>query len=305
MRLTCIVCACVSLLACGGQPQPAPAAANWATTRDSLVEDYLKAHPGFAVYQGRHEYDGTLPDWTANGIAAEVKRLHASRDKAMALADTSLSGPERFERDYLVARMDRDLFWLETAEAPFLNPAFYLDVDSLDPSPYLTRNYAPLETRLRAYTKYARSVQQAAAQIRANLRTPMSLPLLERGISAFKGFAEFYASDVPKVFAGVKDAALHKDFGDANAGAAKAMQDLAAWLESQRSTATAAYALGAEKFAKMVYETERVASPLAELEAAGRADLARNQRALHDACATYPPGATVQARRWQIGRAHV
>jgi hypothetical protein len=32
--------------------------------------------------------------------------------------------------------MDRDLFWLETAEAPFTNPAFYLDwmVDNLDPS---------------------------------------------------------------------------------------------------------------------------------------------------------------------------
>jgi hypothetical protein len=39
--------------------------------------------------------------------------------------------------------------------------------------------------RMRAYTKYAHAVQQAAPQIRANLRTPMSLPLVERGISAF------------------------------------------------------------------------------------------------------------------------
>ena len=87
--------------------------------------------------------------------------------------------------------MDRDLFWLETAEAPFVNPAFYFDwiVDALDPSPYLTRTYAPLDVRMRAYTKYAQSVQTAAKQIRANLRTPLSLPLLERGISGFKGFA--------------------------------------------------------------------------------------------------------------------
>ena len=79
---------------------------------------------------------------------------------------------------HLVARIDRDLFWLETAEAPFLNPAWYLDwmVDNLDPAPYLTRNYAPLETRMRAYTTYAHSVQKAADQIRANMRTPLVAP---------------------------------------------------------------------------------------------------------------------------------
>ncbi len=35
--------------------------------------------------------------------------------------------------------------------------------------------------------------------------------------------------------------------------------------------------------------------PLAELEAAGRADLERNQKALAGACARYAPGATIPA----------
>ena len=43
----------------------------------------------------------------------------------------------------------------------------------------------------------------------------------------------------------------------------------------------------------MLYDTERVTTPIAELEAAGRADLARNQAALKDACAQFAPGATV------------
>ena len=70
-----------------------------------------------------------------------------------AFADAALSEAERFERDYLVARVDRDLFWLEIAEAPFKNPAFYVDwiSDGLDPAPYLTREYAPLDQRMRAY----------------------------------------------------------------------------------------------------------------------------------------------------------
>ncbi|MSO84181.1 MAG: hypothetical protein EXQ53_12955 [Acidobacteria bacterium] len=40
-----------------------------------------------------------------------------------------------------------------------------------------------------------------------------------------------------------------------------------------------------------VAATEGVTTPLAELEAAGRADLARNQQALREACAECAPGA--------------
>jgi uncharacterized protein (DUF885 family) len=269
----------------------------WPATRDAMVEEYLKAHPVFAVSAGRHEYDGQLPDWTASGIAAEIKRLKEERMRLAAVQVSELSGNDRFERDYVLSRMTRDLYWLETAEAPFRNPAWYLDwiVDNLDPSPYLTRNYAPLETRMRAYTKYAQAVQTAAGQIRSNLRMPLALPLLERGVGAFRGFAEFFEKDVPGIFAGVKDEALQKDFVSANGGASKAMRDLAAWLEAQRSTATASFALGPEAFSKMLLDTEQVDTPLSDLEAAGRADLHRNQQALREECSKYAPAATIQA----------
>jgi uncharacterized protein (DUF885 family) len=292
-----------ALSACSGtgsdtaSSAPGAAAANWASVRDTLIEDYLKAHPVFAVVAGRHQYDGRLPDWSAAGIAAEIRRLHAARDRATSVPDRALNDTDRFERDYFVARIDRDLFWLEEAEAPFLNPAWYLDwiVDNLDPAPYLTRNYAPLDVRMAAYTSYAGAIPQAAAQIRSNLRAPLSRPLLDRGVSAFRGFADFYESDVPGIFAAVKEETRQEELRTTNAAAVKAMRDLANWLESQRARATGSYALGPEKFARMLQMTEGVTTPLAELEAAGRADLERNQRALRDACAQYAPGSPVTA----------
>ena len=298
MRFWLALCACVIVAGCGRtEPQPAPATAagNWPATRDAVIEEYLEAHPAFAVYQGRHEYDGLLPDWTPAGIAADITRLHAAKDRVMAVSD--VTGAERVERDYLAARFDRDLFWLETAKSPFTNPGWYGDfmVDNLDPAPYLARTYAPLDVRMKAYTKYASAIPQAAMQIRSNLRTPLSKPLAERGISAFGGLAAFYASDVPRVFAEVKDPALQKEFAAANDEAAKAMRDLAAWLKSQLPTATASYALGPEKFAKMLAATEGVTTPIAELEAAGRADMERNQQAMREACAAFAPGATIPA----------
>jgi hypothetical protein len=273
---------------------PAPAPDNgWARYRDEFLEAYFKAEPALAVYVGRHEFDGQLPDRSAAAIAHEIADLHAQRARTVAFKDSALSADERFERDSLVARIDRDLFWLETAQAPFTNPAFY--IDTLDPSPYLTREYAPLDVRMRAFIKFERALPQAAAQIQANLRAPLGRPLLERGLSAFKGFAEYYHQNVAQIFASVTDQSLQKDLAEANAAAEAAMRTLAAALASDRASANDDYALGAQKFAQMLVATERVTTPLAQVEEAGRADLARNLAALHAACAQYLPRATEQA----------
>ena len=298
-----IVLGHLMLAACGQREQAQPAhasptathpAPDWNAFRDEFIEAFFKAHPAFAVRSGRHEFDGQLPDWSTEGLAAEIQRLHAARDRASAF-DQGLTDAQRFERDYLLARMDRDLFWLETAGEPFRNPAFYFDwlLDDLDPSPYLTHEYAPFERRMRAYLGYARSIPRVAGEIRANLKLPLPRSYVERGISGFSGFADFYEKDLLSVIATVQDEGLRNDLTQANSAAAAAMRELATWLEAQRATATDNYALGPEKFTQMLKATEGVTTPIAELEAIGRADLARNQQALADACAQFAPGKSV------------
>jgi uncharacterized protein (DUF885 family) len=90
----------------------------------------------------------------------------------------------------------------------------------------------------------------------------------------------------------VKDEALQKQYDAVAANAAASMKDLSAHIGSKQATA-GGFALGAEKFAKMVSKTEGVNISLDELEAIGKADLKRNQDALKAACATYAPGKTM------------
>jgi len=277
-------------------PKVAAAAAasnGWASFRDDFLDAYFKAEPAFAVYVGRHEFDGQLPDWSAGAIAHENARLHTVRERTLEFKDSSLNDAERFERDSMVVRIDTDLFWAQTAAAPFKNPAFY--IDSLDPSPYLTRDYAPLEQRLRVFIGFEHAVATAVAQIKANLRLPLARPLLERGLSAAKGFADFYHKDVAKAFVSVADPRLQAEFKQANAGAEAAMRDLASWFVANRTSANGDFALGEDKFAQMLAATEHVTTPLAELEAAGRADLERNFAALRTACASLLPEQSLQA----------
>lgn len=264
----------------------------WSGFVDQYIEDYLATHPGFAVVQGRHEYDGQLQDWSAEGLEREVVRLKQAREQALTFSDEELGVEGNFQREYLLAANDRALFWLDKAEWPLVNPAFYFDwmSDSLDPSPYIALDYAPLDERMKAYVRYAGSVSRAAAQIRENLRMPMARTRLQYGIDSFGGMADYFRNDVPAVFAEVVNPELQAEFARANEAAAQAMQELADWLRSNLETATEDYALGAELFSEMVYDTERVEIPLAELEAMGRADMKRNQIALGEACAEFAPG---------------
>jgi uncharacterized protein (DUF885 family) len=288
----------LALAACGQSPPPhaaapplSPASRAWDQLTKGFIEDYMNAQPGFAVQSGRHEFDGQLPDFSAHGIKREIARLHFEHDQIAAVDPATLQPRERFDRKYLLAVVDRDLFWIEKTRFPFSNPAFYLG--SLDPDVYLSRNYAPLDVRMKAYIKYARGLPKAAAAIKDNLKSPLPKTYVELGIAQFGGLADFYSKSVAAVFASVTSPDLQKQLTEVDAAAAQAMNALKSHLESERGKANDKYAFGADLFAQMVKQTEQVDLPVGEIEAAGRADLERNTAALKAECNGYAPKASL------------
>ena len=276
----------------------APAAAAqvpvaWPAFVDAFIEARFKADPYFAVQAGRHDFDGKMPDWSRAAIDADIAELRKFAGELSRWVPASLTVRQRFEHEYLKWVVDSQLFWLAEAEAPFRNPAWY--IERLDPSMYLTREYAPLPKRLEGFLGYARAVPTLAADIRANLRTPLPKAFIERGAAGFGGYATFFRSEMPAIVAGISDEKLKRDLFEATAAAATSMAELTAWLESQRATATDDFALGAPRFLAMLRQTERVDMPLEELELVGRKDLERNLAAFKEACAAFAPKASLRA----------
>ena len=140
-----------------------------------------------------------MPDWSRSAIEADVIRLRAQLAELAGFDPASLTPAQRLEREYLEWVIESEIFWRAEAESPFRNPAWYLE--RLDPSMYLTREYAPLPTRLRGFLGYARAIPKLAANIRANLRTPLPRPFIERGSAGFGGYASFFRSEMPAIFA--------------------------------------------------------------------------------------------------------
>ena len=278
--------ASATLASCNMVGQTAPQV-PWAQYAQSTIDGWLKTDPYFAVYQGAHQYDGKFADWSPAGLKARGDFLRKVISDAGAY--TAVTGKDKFERDYMVQVAKGQLFWLEVADQPHTNPAFY--VGAFDPNVYLAREYAPRPQRAAALAQFLEGVPAAAAAIKGNLKGPIAAPLVTFGTSAFSGYADFYSKDVLTAFADVKDDALQARLSAAAAKAAAAMTDLSTWLKGQQGDGS--FALGTDKFAQMLNDTEAVNMPLADLEKVGEADLKRNQDALTAACAQFAPGASV------------
>ncbi len=302
MRAGLIVSVCAAALALGAcQVSSAPdnkgmataASGDWPGFVNGFIEAGFKANPGFAVGQGRHEYDGQIADLSQAAIDAEVARLKKAIADAQAYGDDKLNEEQRFERDYLVAVAKGQLFWIdpEGADQPHNNPASYLGY--VDPSVYVTVPYAPKEQRLKAYIKFLQNVPRATEQMRANIKAPMATSFVDYAKNAFGGFVTYYPGDGMKAWAGVGSPEDQQALKTATDAAVKAMTDTVAWVEAQRASATPNFALGAAKYQRMLADTEMVTTPIAELERIGRADLASNQKLLGEACARYAAGATI------------
>jgi uncharacterized protein (DUF885 family) len=266
-------------------------ARQWDAFVDQFLSDYFALHPDFAMQLGKHEFDGKFPDWSEAGLTKTNAWLHEQRRAAEGFKDGSLDDRGRLERDYLISRIDAELFWREIVDQPHRTPFFYSE--ALDPDVYISRPYAPLETRIKSFTAYARNVPAALKQAKVNLKLPLPISFIKIGRTTIGGLAGFFTKDVPQVFEPVKDEKSQAEFKEATVAAIQAIREFDAWLAEQEPKATDDFALGPEKFSLMLKMTEGVDIPLARLEEIAQRDLERNLEALRVQCASYAPGKSV------------
>ena len=262
---------------------------SWETFAATTVAEYYDRNPETAVDAGLHQYDGQMKDISRESLQAYGVWL--DQVVADASAYTELEGIEAFERDYLLTEMNGQLFWLRDSEYSTRNPNYYI---GFGVSVYVDREYAPLEERLRAYTQYISQVPARLATMRENLEPPLAAPFLQISHGRMSGFAGYLETTVPELFASVKDEQLQREFAAANAEAAEAVREAAAWFEELKATATNDFALGEERFLKMLKDSQGVDITLKQLKAAGERDLHSNLRALSEACAEFAPGESTE-----------
>jgi hypothetical protein len=282
-------------VACGGSDDPvsevvAEQPMPWAEFVATTIDEYYRRNPEQAVDAGLHQYDGKAGDWSFAAMQDYASWLRATMDEAVSYGD--LGGVEAFERDYLVMALGGQAFWINDTDFLTKNPVAY--TSRMEFGVYVDREYAPLDVRLEAYTEYMANAPRMLKQMRDNLEPPLPAPYVEMGERIFLGLADYLENTVPGLFADVEDEASQRQFASVNDAAVEAVQQTADWLGTLKATATGDYALGEDLFLRMIRETQGLDIALADLKAAGQADLDRNLEMLYAACAEFAPGESTE-----------
>jgi uncharacterized protein (DUF885 family) len=275
----------LAALGCGTPPNASSPTAPGAATPESIARRLLALTPNRARSLGLHEYDGRTGDVSAAGIEKRIANLHELEAEIGALGASNDGADGELDRRILRQMIAYDLFDLTVVESWRTNPMFYSELFSVDE--YIIREYAPKEQRGSAMLAHLRSSREQVRQVRENLRSPLSEPVVKTSIGVFKGFATYLRGDVQTFLDGLTDAAVRAE-AKTLAGAVAAEADaIAAELESvELPKADQSHVLGRKRYEQLLLAQEALSTPIEQLESLAEQDLARNEAAYEALAAT-------------------
>ena len=283
--------------------QQANADAAFAQLAKDYLIGYLAWRPQTATALGLHAYDGKVTDFTQASLEREFARLKSFERRLDELDGQGLSTQARYDYRILRGAIQREVFTFEDLKSYWQNPMTYAGV--LDVNIYIKRNFAPLEDRVRSIIAILNHAPNIMAAARANLAEVLPRPLVQTAIEQAEGAADFLDKDLVVALKDVKDAALMEKFQTVNRKAIEELHGYAAFLKKQKlPKADEAFALGRDKYLKLLQAGEMVQLSPEELLDLGLGELHRKQKAFAEAAREIDPGKTPIAVFQEIQKDH-
>jgi uncharacterized protein (DUF885 family) len=266
---------CVGVLGASAPPSGGPSADDqYATLARAYFAQNFHDNPIGATFTGLHTYDSQLGDFSAAAFERQLAtdRVYLAKLKAL---DAGRLSPEVALDDRLLADNLRDDLLLNGQLAQWHhNPDQYVGAASGAIFALLSRDYAPLATRMHYAIAREAQIPRMLRQARQNTTT---VDAATKTVSAqdASGSVAFFKQTVPLGFAAVKDARLQAQLRVQNASAAAAIAAFARWIGTLRPSGT--YALGPDVYRKRLQYEMAIDMPLDHYLAIGQSALDRTR----------------------------
>ncbi|HEX4014521.1 MAG TPA: DUF885 domain-containing protein [Candidatus Cybelea sp.] len=253
-----------------------------AGTADSQYESLAKAYydvsfrlsPIEATAVGVHDYDDQIGDFSAAGVATQMKSDHDYLGKLATIDRANLSPSVALDATLLEYTLRDDLLLNETLAQWRHDPDDYTQSASAAVFTVMSKDYAPLEKRLGFAVARERLIPAMLAEGEKNIT---SVDAITQQISAedAAGSVDFFKTSVPQAFEGVRDASLQAQLKKANDEAAGAMAGYARWIKTLKPNGT--FAIGADAYRKRLLYEDALSMPLDQYLAVGERALAQTR----------------------------
>jgi uncharacterized protein (DUF885 family) len=235
---------------------------------DSWIEEELTAAPVEATVLGADGDHGSLGDWSRSALEERQASDETWLSRVSDLDISALDADRVVDTGLLVSALrGRQVYasWDHWQRDPamYLDPClhgvFSLFLNRIFPEPELV-SYAAARLR---------KVPQVLADARANLRSDLASPLIcERGLGQASAAVAYFRDLLPTE---VEDDGLRTELAEAGAVAASAMEEFSGHLAELVRDAKGAYALGEERYTRLLEEKELLGYGAEELRRRGEA----------------------------------
>lgn len=222
---------------------------------EQVSAEFIRTHfdhrPLSAVSLGWHQYDGQFQVRDAQNIADETARLRKYDKILHTFKPAALTPQHQFELNLAKSTIGYERWFHESQRAFQRNPMTY--VDQLDVSPYLIRDFKPLDQRFADIANILLKAPAHLAAARKNLEATLPRAFVETAIESANGAASFLEKDCAKAAADLKDEKIRGAFDSAMKPAAAAFHAYADWLKTEKLPhSDNSYALGRRKYIEML-----------------------------------------------------
>ena len=250
---------------------------------DDFIKGYLAWRPEASVILGIHDFDGVISNFSKDSRENELARLKKYDQLLNDFDTTSLSPKAYYDLRILQCGIKRELFNFEVVEAFTKNPMTY--AGALDVSVYIKRNFAPLRDRLKSVIAIEKEAPEFFSTAKSNLDDSLAKPYIETAIQIARGFTDFFNSDLKTAFKELEKDSLMTVFDSVNDSAIKELNAFISWLEKEKlPKANNHYALGKEKYRKMLLYSEAITMAPEKILSIGQAKL-EQEKAIFNATA--------------------
>jgi len=246
--------------------------AKFQKTMDNYLDAYWKFYPTAATLAGFHKYDDKLEDLSDKNIEKHHDELDAFSQELVAKTDKAKLGDDA-QIDYNIMRnaIDLEIIRHENILPWQYNPIFYNQLFLNSIRSLLTKEFAPLDSRMKSAVERAKNLPNLIKKAKENLQTPPQI-YTETAIKQFPGIMDFYKVEVPTLIEPASPEMKTK-FQAEWAKIIPALEDYQSFLQTQLlPKSTGNFRLGEQAHSRLLTLTGEFSIPGAELVARAKAD---------------------------------
>ncbi|QCE34193.1 DUF885 domain-containing protein [Acetobacteraceae bacterium] len=265
-----------------------------------VEKDYFKWHwlqsPISATSDGIHTMEGRNLDAALDDSSEKADKKAVAYLKTVRRQLTHLSLPKdnkirENDRQILIHSIDGQLLSLEKIQPQIHNPDFYTQIATSALDSLISRDFAPLETRMQdviareyAFKKFFQSAAKKLDQVPEIF--------IEVSKENLNGAESFVKKDVPLAFASVKNEELQRELQSSTKSALKAIEKYRNHVESLKASGT--YVLG-RKNLEALLASDLTTTPIETLIKQGEEQLQKDQASLKEAQKAISPNNLAEA----------